>query len=479
MEMRRSVAGLLILLTAVMAGCAGRQAAAPDPVPSGEELPAAQGPARLPGADSNAEVDSSPDSGTGDAGDVGASGEGSGTPAPVPAPPELVREEIPGGVRLGPFESAGQGGWLNPGVVWIHATAGGEHHSGMVALEGGGLEAGAEHDPEGIPYWDPWHFLLSPDGARAVHYAGRAGARTFINRETGAAREPEAPRFYGSNIFDSWSPDGAHFLVQSNRTDPVPGFYFLDRDGNPAGTFAEPGHFSHWGAWSPDGTRVAFLSVPMDLHYARSPEEWEEPPYGERMGVLDLRTGKATYFGLEGQTFFGTPVWSSDGARLAAVCGERTVVQNSHPFEEYETTRLREPRPCLVDLEAGTVAPVGDGRSGDVFLAVLGVTDEAVLIEYFDRGEGEWGYGWTPLGGGPLVELGGEHWQGAPQHVAGGRAALVSELLPNRLALFDQRGEAERILAEGTIDGLVASPDGRHLAFYHNRYLTVLEVPEE
>lgn len=449
--MRRWLAGCLVGLMTLMAGCAPGAAGLPEPTGqeppavAGQEPQAAQGPAR-------AEVPGGP-----------------GAP---------VREEIPGGFRLGPFDESGSAWWLSPDAVWVYAKAGGEARYGAVSLAGGGLEPGPGHDPEDLPYWDRWHLLLSPDAGRAVVYSFHGFDRTFVDRETGAVSEPQAPNFGGSHMFDSWSPDGSRFLVQSVRTDPVPGFYFLDRDGNPAGTFAEPGYYSHRGVWSPDGKRLAFLSVPADVFYPRIPEEWEEPPYGERVGVLDPETGRVTYFAIDGLTFYAHPVWSPDGERLAVVCGERTTVRLDGPWEGYETTRLRGPRPCLIDPEEGTIAPMGDPAEGDVTIVILGLADEAALVAWARPSDGA-GYGWVPLGGGALVDLSGTWSVEGAQLVAGGRAALTGQLLPNKLVLFNQRGEVERILAEGAIQGLTASPDGRHVAFFDGGYLTVLRVPEE
>lgn len=468
--MRRWLAGCLVLGMVIVAGCDGKEAGAPEPVPVDNKAPAAQGPAG-PGSPAG-----SGNTGSRDARDPAGGAKGGGAAAPAAPAMTLVREEIPGGFRLGPFDSAGQVWWLGPDKVWFYAYAGEEMHYGVLSVKDGALEEG--RDSEHTPFWDRWHFLVSPDGGRAVIYTGKVGPRLFVNRETGEVSHPEGPIFYGSNIFDSWSPDGSRFLMQSVRTDPVPGFYFLDRDGNPAGSFAEPGYYSHRGVWSPDGSRLAFLSVPVELFYPRSPEEWEEPPYGERVGVLNLETGQVTYFSLDGKTFYGHPVWSPDGTRLVAACGERITVRNSHPFEDYETTRLREPRPCLLDQESGAVVPMGDPLPGEVTISILGLADESVLV-YWVRWPGSWGYGWIPMGGGPMVELQGKWSVEGAQFVAGGRAAVTGELLPNRLVLFNQQGEVERILAEGNIKGLTASPDGRHLAFFNNQFLTVLRVPEE
>lgn len=86
---------------------------------------------------------------------------------------------------------------------------------------------------------------------RVVSY-GKFGPGRFLNRETGAEHLLETPSFYASNMFDSWAPDGKHFLVQSSRQDETPGFYLMDPDGQLAFRWHEEGCYSHRGRWAPD-----------------------------------------------------------------------------------------------------------------------------------------------------------------------------------------------------------------------------------
>jgi Tol biopolymer transport system component len=86
-------------------------------------------------------------------------------------------------------------------------------------------------------------------------------------------------------MFDSWSPDSAHYLVQSKRDDATPGFYFMDASGRLVSRFQESGFFSHRARWAPDGKHVAFLSVPIGTKYPTAPDGWESETYRQARTV--------------------------------------------------------------------------------------------------------------------------------------------------------------------------------------------------
>jgi WD40-like Beta Propeller Repeat len=98
-----------------------------------------------------------------------------------------------------------------------------------------------------------------------------------------------------------------------------------------------------WGgfAWSPDGSRLAYVAEP-------APDAEDDSGYGQAVYVLELATKKAT------RVASGSgPSWSPDGTRLALLChGTPARYDDSSQYE----TVLREgtpPGPCVVDVADG------------------------------------------------------------------------------------------------------------------------------
>lgn len=266
----------------------------------------------------------------------------------------------------------------------------------------------------------------------------------------------EAPGFYGSNIFDSWAPDGAYYLVQSTRQDETPGFYFMDPDGQLAFRWHEEGFYSHRGRWAPDGGQVAFLSVPLAIKYPTAPDGWDEQPYGARVGILDLATGTARYADLGGgQVAFGYPLWAPDGAQVAITCGALLIQEISTSEWKGEVTTSRENAICLIDAKTGVVRRIGHEATADMIPVprAWAPGGGALAVQRSqDRQPGLW-FSLLPVDDGPLVELPG--W---PTWVGDDRLAVEVE---ERVLLVDQTGAVIRTLFEGgRITESLASVDG-------------------
>lgn len=423
---------------------------------------------------------------------------------------EVGREEIRGGFRVGPYSSVIALLWLDNGRLLGYFHRPRRSGQEVVSVEGGlpaplvegasanfvsqatidgrGLlvyesDGGLWRKADGAPperirdwptpwaSWDIWRNKLSPAGTALVSY-GKVGPGSFTDLLTGRQHTLEAPGFYGSNVFDQWAPDGSLYRVQSVRTDKAPGFYFFDGTGKLQKTWHEPGYFSHWAAWSPDSRQVAFLSVPIDLKYPRTGEQWDELPFGPRLGVLDVATGKARYLTAEGGlVLIGTPVWSKDGRKLAVGCGELKI--------ENGGTDPKEPRVCVADLAAGELRPVTLAVPGITWISSLSWSPDGtwLLGESLVRTEGD-SYRRTSLvarvDGSPAAPLPADAdlTQGAIWLGAGGPAVVVQRIdggrALHRLLPTGQLGEA--LFAGADLMNLALSPDGKHLALtYEDR----------
>jgi Tol biopolymer transport system component len=131
----------------------------------------------------------------------------------------------------------------------------------------------------------------------------------------------------------SWAPDGRRVVVAGQRTNNQLSSVFsvsiipVDGSGPPVEIFKGRDTEAWTGvAWSPDGTRIAFVRSMRDIftydlatgliHQVTRGCVWDAP-------VEDDETGPscATYYG-----FDGAVTWSPDGTRLAAVSRKSVVV---------------------------------------------------------------------------------------------------------------------------------------------------------
>lgn len=415
-------------------------------------------------------------------------------PEPAPAtdaPATVQREAVPGGFRVGPYRQILNLQWVGADRVYAVFQGVAQEALGLVHLKDGlpqdlasitrdrsfyinepvldgtavlfsGLAPGhwlkpAVGDAVQIAQGSQWQ--VSPDRTRVVSYVkGEAG--WFVDLRTADSHQVEAPGFYGSNVWDAWSSDGTRYLVQTRRTDPVPGFYLLDQNARRLSTWNEPGHYSFWAAWAPDSRQVAFLSIPLDKVYPQHPEAWAEPRLAPRLGVLDLGTGKARYFSLPDKVMGGDPLlWSPDGTKIATLCGQVAIKD--------QVAGMTAQRVCIADLKSGAVtaltdeAPKPDGRfalnswspdSRNLVYAMY--ADPSALPKY------------------EIVSVTGENE--APVSLPGNRVfwvsndhlAAIDALGYGTLTLHDRQGKLLRELDRGSDIGWTAlSPERSHLAY--------------
>jgi Tol biopolymer transport system component len=337
-----------------------------------------------------------------------------------------------------------------------------------------GLAPGHWLKPSGgdaVKIADGSQWQVSPDRTRVVSYPkGEAG--WFVDLRTGESHQVEAPGIYGSNVWDAWSPDGTRYLVQTKRTDPVPGFYLLDQNARRLSTWHEPGYYSFWASWSPDSRQIAYLSVPMDTVYPKHPEAWAEPQLAPRLGVLDLASGTARYFALEGRLLGGDELmWSPDNTKVATLCGDLQFEANIS-----DVAVLSDQRVCVADVKTGTITevaapgnypPGSDSGAGRTTLLLDSWAPDGKALVY--------GVHWNAAAPAEyyMTSVAGE---GMPIPLPGhavwidnDRLAVVSNTMPQTLTLHDRQGKQLSELARGVFVSWVSlSPTGSHLAYSVN-----------
>lgn len=154
----------------------------------------------------------------------------------------------------------------------------------------------------------------SPDGTRIAFVSGR-DRKNGIYVMNADGTEPTLLTFLngGNEHRPAWSPDGTRIAFPDHPpaiTDPrqagAAAIYVMNADGTSATPLTGPPyHEDYWPTWSPDGTRIAFVS--------------------SRDGPWDLYIITADGANLTRLTNTpepeGAPAWSPDGARIAYARG--------------------------------------------------------------------------------------------------------------------------------------------------------------
>ena len=156
---------------------------------------------------------------------------------------------------------------------------------------------------------------ISPDGSQTA-YANFEEPRFNIKTvklKGWFKRKRTLAKIDGNDIYPVWSPDGSRIAFLSTRTDDDFYYYYhiytMAADGSDVKSIAPSvrGHLKPEGApvWSPDGTRLAFLG---------------SEPEGEGANFLHLHIvgtdgSELTRIGVTGSR----PAWSPDGLRIAFI----------------------------------------------------------------------------------------------------------------------------------------------------------------
>ncbi|MBA8794100.1 dipeptidyl aminopeptidase/acylaminoacyl peptidase [Friedmanniella endophytica] len=180
--------------------------------------------------------------------------------------------------------------------------------------------------------WEPTVVRLSRDGGRVVWAAaphGRTGEHPESGLWTASVADPDSARRLtrgGNDTAPRWSPDGSRIAFLSDRAERgTAGLYLIDPDGGEAEPLVVRSRAVETIAWSPDGSALA-LAVPADPDdedQRREKERDDAIVSGERLARNQLLTVPVTG---------GDPVvlpvgdlhptvlaWSPDGSRIAFI----------------------------------------------------------------------------------------------------------------------------------------------------------------
>jgi len=175
-----------------------------------------------------------------------------------------------------------------------------------------------------------------------------------------------------------WSPDGSSIAFLSSRgaaageDQPRPEIYILRLDGGEAEKLSDVKEGVTGFSWSPDGRRIAFLSVdslPKSTDAARKRHDDAQVYEGDfrlsHVWVVDVGTKKSTELVHTSQfTVRGAPDWSPDSKRIAYVTTPSTLLRDErrNAFIVDATTGAAEHINAGADVQATPVwSP--DGRT--------------------------------------------------------------------------------------------------------------------
>lgn len=176
-----------------------------------------------------------------------------------------------------------------------------DHSTDLFVADPQGLNArdltsgGGRGSPQGVFGW-------SPDGSELGANWSGLGSSVFIAKTDGTGSRLLAYTNYGEYVLgESWSPDGSRILLsRSSFADMVPAISVINVDGSNERTLLKSADAA---SWSPDGGQFAYYA------YA----EW---PRATGLGVAQA-DGSNAHLLVQGANFTGRPAWSPDGSRLA------------------------------------------------------------------------------------------------------------------------------------------------------------------
>jgi dipeptidyl aminopeptidase/acylaminoacyl peptidase len=238
-----------------------------------------------------------------------------------------------------------------------------------------------------------------------------------------------------------WSPEGTRIAFLSARgaatadETPRPQLYVLPLSGGEAEKVTDVKEGVGAFAWSPDGNQIAFLSVDSlakDEEARRKrrddPQVFEGDERLTHLWVIDVATKKAKeVLHTKQYTVRGAPTWSSDGKRLAYLTSPTTLIRDERRAA------------LIVDLESSNVSRIEAG--GDI------------------QGTPQWSPDGSTLAVAVLAQ----------SHKAHADSMMERELRNSHLTLYDVRSGKARDVSSAQFDNSPGtpqwSPDGKRIYF--------------
>lgn len=191
---------------------------------------------------------------------------------------------------------------------------------------------------------------ISPDGALVVFTVGtRSKKNEHPERAIWLSRNGEPSiRFSGGESHDHdprWSPDGTRLLFLSNRKDKEKdGIYLLPIDGGEAQRLGELEGSLSSPEWSPDGSTIAVLKTDEDSEDVKKrkkderddPVVFEEDIHNNRIWLVDVETGKSRCLTF-GKRSVWSYAWTPDGTKVVFVTTELNTINAI-----FQKTQLRQ-----------------------------------------------------------------------------------------------------------------------------------------
>ena len=298
-----------------------------------------------------------------------------------------------------------------------------------------------------------------------------------------------AKRFSGgeSNDHDiAWSPDSTRLAFLSNRSDPKKdGLYLLPIDGGEAQRLGETEGSLDNLRWSPDGKTIAFLKADPETDAEEKRKEEKNDPVvieeelkNVRIWLADVETGKARCLTF-GQRSILDYAWAPDGAQIVFIATPLNTIN-----ARFLTTSL-----WRIPVTGGLATRVADFLPAPRSLEVREINDEQViaLIASGHRDDPSPSVWSVPFSGGNPVNL-LPGLEGAVQELIADPASpghlivRIVEGTHGRLYRLSAAGGELTPLTPAGLDeagsvhaGPTVAADGRSLAFVW----TKSDLPEE